>query len=113
MNCLFCNIANGLHQNNIVYEADDVIAFHDINPQAPVHTLFIPKKHITTVNDIDQKDINIAGKLILAAAEYAKQISVASDGYRLVMNCNQHGGQSVYHVHLHFLAGRAMHWPPG
>ncbi len=97
----------------IIYETDDVLGFKDINPQAPVHVLFIPKKRIPTVNDMRDEDAERVGKLFLAARDYARQVGVDEDGYRLVMNCNEHGQQTVPHIHLHFLAGRQMLWPPG
>jgi len=98
---------------DIVYENDAVLGFKDINPQAPVHVLFIPKTRINTINDIDDSQAELMGQLYLAARDYAKQIGEDEKGYRVVMNCNQNGGQEVYHVHLHFLAGRQMKWPPG
>ncbi|MFV1983691.1 MAG: histidine triad nucleotide-binding protein [Thiohalomonadales bacterium] len=113
MDCLFCKIINKELNTNIIYEDQDVLGFNDINPQAPIHTLFIPKKHISTINDITETENQIAGKLVIAAQKYASEISVADNGFRLVMNCNSDGGQTVYHIHLHFLAGRQLHWPPG
>lgn len=113
MACLFCKIINKEISANIVYEDQNVLGFKDINPQAPIHILFIPKKHIPTINDISETEINMIGKLIFAAQTYAKEISVATNGYRLVMNCNNDGGQTVYHIHCHFFAGRQLHWPPG
>lgn len=98
---------------DIVYEDDDVLGFRDVNPQAPVHVLFIPKEPIATLNDVVPEQAELAGQLMIAAADYAKQEGFAEDGYRVVMNCNQHGGQSVYHIHLHLLGGRQMAWPPG
>jgi len=98
---------------NIVFEDDDVLAFRDINPQAPVHVLFVPKQAFATLNDLAAADAAIAGKLVLAAAAYAKREGFAEDGYRVVFNCNGDGGQSVYHIHLHLLAGRQLQWPPG
>lgn len=98
---------------DIVYEDDDVLAFRDINAQAPVHVLFIPKRAIATLNDIKASDAELIGRLVLAATSWAKNQGFADDGYRLVMNCNTHGGQTVFHIHLHLLAGRQMHWPPG
>lgn len=98
---------------DIVYEDDEVLAFRDLNPQAPLHVLFIPKRPIATLNDADVDDATLLGKLVLAAATYAKREGIADDGYRCVFNCNANGGQSVYHIHLHLLGGRAMHWPPG
>jgi histidine triad (HIT) family protein len=98
---------------DIVYEDDEILAFRDIAPQAPVHVLFIPKKAIATLNDVADADAALLGKLVLAAARWAKAQGFANDGYRVVMNCNEKGGQTVFHVHLHLLAGRQMHWPPG
>jgi len=98
---------------DIVYEDDDVLAFRDLNPQAPVHVLFIPKKPIATLNDGTPEDAVLLGKVLLAAASYAKQEGFAEDGYRTVINCNTHGGQTVYHLHVHLLAGRKLTWPPG
>jgi histidine triad (HIT) family protein len=111
--CLFCKIVNGDIPAELIYEDDDVAAFNDINPQAPHHFLCIPKKHISTTNDLEGTDAETIGKLVLAAAKIAKQRGVAEDGYRLVMNCNGHGGQTVFHIHMHVLAGRHMTWPPG
>ena len=111
--CLFCKIVNGEITSDLIYEDDDVVAFNDLNPQAPHHFLCIPKQHITTTNDLQDGHALIVGKLILAAKKVATDLGVADDGYRMVMNCNQHGGQSVFHIHLHVLAGRQMSWPPG
>ncbi len=97
----------------IEYEDDDVLAFRDISPQAPVHVIVIPKKHVATVNDIETGDAELIGKMVLAAQRIARDKGVDQSGYRLVMNCNSDGGQSVYHIHLHLLGGRAMNWPPG
>ncbi len=97
----------------IVYEDNDVLAFRDINPQAPVHILIIPKKPIPTINDILPSDAALIGKLFLTAQQLAADLDIAEDGYRTVMNCNDYGGQSVYHIHLHLLGGRKMDWPPG
>ncbi|HET7330176.1 histidine triad nucleotide-binding protein [Dyella sp.] len=98
---------------DIVYEDDDVLAFKDLNPQAPVHVLFVPKRALATLNDATPADAELIGKLILAAAAYAKREGLDKDGYRAVINCNEHGGQTVFHLHVHLLAGRRMHWPPG
>ncbi|MBU6249034.1 MAG: histidine triad nucleotide-binding protein [Xanthomonadaceae bacterium] len=98
---------------DIVYEDDDVLAFRDLNPQAPVHVLFIPKQPIATLNDVVPDDAALLGKVLLAAANYAKQEGFSEDGYRTVINCNTHGGQTVYHLHVHLLAGRRLGWPPG
>jgi len=99
--------------DDIVYEDDDVLAFKDLNPQAPVHVLFVPKRALATLNDATPADAELIGKLVLAAAAYAKREGFDKDGYRTVINCNEHGGQTVFHLHVHLLAGRRMHWPPG
>lgn len=98
---------------DIVYENEHVLAFCDINPQAPVHVLFIPKVAKATLNDLAVDDAEYVGRLIVAAAAYAKQEGFAANGYRTVINCNHDGGQTVFHIHLHLLAGRSLHWPPG
>lgn len=98
---------------DIVYEDDEVLAFRDLNPQAPVHVLFIPKQPLATLNDATAGDAELLGKLLLATAAYAKQKGLAEQGYRTVINTNEDGGQTVYHLHVHLLAGRRMHWPPG
>jgi histidine triad (HIT) family protein len=110
---IFDKIINKEIPADIVYENKDVLAFKDINPQAPVHVLFIPKIRINTINDIQDNQAHLVGQLFLAARDYAKQIGEEDDGYRVVMNCNENGQQTVYHIHLHFLAGRQMQWPPG
>lgn len=97
----------------IVFENERVIAFRDINPQAPVHILIVPKKPIPTVNDIAPEDAPLVGELFVIAAQLAREEGIADDGYRTVFNCNAHGGQEVYHIHLHLLGGRQMTWPPG
>ncbi|MBL1259621.1 MAG: histidine triad nucleotide-binding protein [Thiotrichaceae bacterium] len=111
--CLFCKMISGEIAPDKVYEDDDVLAFRDISPQAPHHVLVIPKEHISTLNDLDAWHAPLLGKMYLAVKEIAKQAGVAESGYRTVMNCNQDGGQTVYHIHLHMLAGRDMQWPPG
>lgn len=98
---------------DIVYENDDVLAFRDLNPQAPVHVLFVPKRAIATLNDATAADADLLGKLLLAAASYAKREGFDKEGYRTVVNCNEHGGQTVFHLHVHLLAGRRLTWPPG
>lgn len=113
MSCPFCKIVSGELESDIVYQDRSVVAFRDINPQAPHHILVIPRKHIETINDAQPEDNALVGNLILAAQQIAVNLGVAADGYRLVMNCNGHGGQTVFHIHLHLLAGRPMHWPPG
>ena len=111
--CLFCKMASGAIKPDIVYEDDAVLAFRDLNPQAPLHVLVIPKRHVSTINDLQETDATLIGKLYLAAKHVATQEGVAVRGYRTVMNCNAEAGQSVFHVHLHVLGGRPMRWPPG
>jgi histidine triad (HIT) family protein len=111
--CLFCRILKGEIPAELVYESETAIAFRDINPQAPTHVLVIPRKHISTINDIEADDAATVGSLFAAAREIAAQEKIADDGYRAVMNCNEGAGQSVFHIHLHVLGGRQLHWPPG
>jgi len=111
--CLFCKMAKGEIKLDLVMETDELLAFRDINPQAPMHVLVVPRKHISTLNDLTPADAGIIDKMVLAAREIAKLEGIAASGYRLVMNCNQGGGQTVFHIHLHLLGGRAMTWPPG
>jgi histidine triad (HIT) family protein len=110
---LFLKIISREIPADIVYEDDDVLAFRDVNPQAPLHVLIIPKVHIRTINDIQPQNAELFGKLFLAARDIAAQQGVEEDGYRVVMNCNSAAGQTVFHVHLHLLAGRQFSWPPG
>lgn len=109
--CLFCKMVAGEIKPDIVYQDESVLAFRDISPQAPVHILIIPKKHVATLNELD--DSELAGKLLTTAIKIAKQEGLADDGYRTVFNCNEKGGQEVFHLHLHLLGGRQMQWPPG
>ena len=109
--CLFCKMVAGEIKPNVVYEDDIIFAFRDINPQAPVHILIIPKTHIATLNDL--QDPALAGHLLQTAANVAAQEGLAEQGYRTVVNCNKHAGQEVFHLHLHILGGRQMRWPPG
>jgi|SRR5690554_6477964 len=98
---------------DIVHEDDDILAFRDIDPKAPVHVLVIPKRRIPTINDLQAHEADLVGRMVLVARDIAAGEGLAEDGYRLVFNCNEQGGQSVYHIHLHLLGGRAMSWPPG
>ncbi|MEQ1637751.1 MAG: histidine triad nucleotide-binding protein [Methylococcales bacterium] len=109
--CLFCKMVAGNIKPDIVYEDEQVLAFRDINPQAPVHILIIPKRHIATLNDLD--DQKLAGKLLQTTTDLASAEGLAEAGYRTVINCNQDGGQAVYHLHVHLLGGRQLLWPPG
>ena len=111
--CLFCRIVSGDVPADVVYESDEAIAFRDINPQAPTHVLVIPRKHIATINDLEDGDAGLVGSLYRAAKAIAAAEGIADAGYRAVMNCNEGAGQSVFHIHLHVLGGRALSWPPG
>ncbi len=113
MSTIFTKIINKEIPANIVYEDDEILAFRDISPQAPEHILVIPKKEIPTVNDIEEADAILVGKLFLTAKKIAKELGFDEKGYRLVMNCNEDGGQTVNHIHMHILAGRQLSWPPG
>ncbi len=110
---IFGKIASGEIPADIVYEDDDVVAFRDLDPQAPIHVLVIPRKPIPTLNDLEQEDGALIGKMFLAAKRIAEQEGIARDGYRAVINCNADAGQAVFHLHLHILGGRRMRWPPG
>lgn len=112
-NCLFCKMANGTVRPDVVWEDDEFLAFRDINPVAPVHILIIPKRHIRSLNETTADDSALMGRLMLAARRVAVLESVDKDGYRVVVNCNALAGQTVWHLHLHLLAGREMQWPPG
>ncbi len=111
--CLFCKFISGELDTDVVLETDKVLAFRDINPQAPTHILIIPRKHIATINDLTASDAEEIGNLYLVAKELAKAEGFEEDGYRVVMNCNAAAGQTVFHVHLHLLGGRLFDWPPG
>jgi histidine triad (HIT) family protein len=109
---LFTKIINREIPAKIIYEDDQVLAFHDIAPQAPVHFLVIPKKPIRTLNDLTEEDKGLAGHILFTAQRLAKELG-CEDGFRVVMNCNELGGQTVYHIHMHVLGQRQMNWPPG
>ncbi len=113
LDCLFCKIVAGEIPADIVHETETTLAFRDINPQAPVHVLIIPRKHIATINDLTGEDREIVGSLYTAARDIAAAEGLADDGYRVVMNCNEAAGQTVFHIHLHLLGGRPLGWPPG
>jgi histidine triad (HIT) family protein len=113
MSCLFCRIVSGEIPASKVYEDDELVAFNDINPQAPLHVLVVPKRHIATLNDLGEGDEGLVGALVRRAAAIAKAGGYAERGYRTVFNCNPEAGQTVFHVHLHVLAGRVQGWPPG
>lgn len=111
--CLFCKIAQREIEANIVYEDEQVIAFDDIEPKAPVHQLIIPKQHIATLNDLQPEHASLVGHMQYVASQLAEEMGVERIGYRTVFNCNIAGGQMVFHIHLHLLGGRQMLWPPG
>ena len=111
--CLFCKIIDGEIPGDIVYENDSVLAFNDINPMAPVHILIIPKEHIATLNDLEEKHTQTMGELFLVAKKIATEKGFSESGYRTVFNCNKDAQQTVFHIHLHLIAGRQMTWPPG
>jgi len=109
--CLFCGVAEGRVPAGVVYSDERVVAFKDINPQAPVHLLIIPREHHASLDTIG--DEGLMGYVLGAAAKLAREHGIAETGYRVVFNCNSDGGQTVFHLHAHLLGGRALHWPPG
>jgi histidine triad (HIT) family protein len=111
--CLFCTIISGAIPATLVHQDDDLIAFRDINPQAPLHVLIVPKRHIATLNDLEPGDDALVGSMFRRAAALAQAHGYHERGYRTVFNCNREAGQTVFHVHLHLLAGRGLGWPPG
>jgi histidine triad (HIT) family protein len=113
MDCIFCQIVAKKIPAKLLFEDEDIIAFDDINPRAPIHKLIIPKKHIATINDLANEDYAVVGNMIKVAKGLAQDFGVTESGYRLVFNCNKGAGQEVYHIHLHLLGGRNLTWPPG
>lgn len=111
--CIFCRIIEGEVPSEVVYTDDEVAAFRDVNPQAPVHILIVPRSHMPRISDVGVDDYRLMGKLIGVANRLAKDEGVAESGYRLIFNCNRDAGQGVFHLHLHLLGGRKMGWPPG
>ena len=111
--CLFCQIINREINATIVYEDERVVAFNDINPQAPTHVLVVPRRHIASLNDLTDEDDQIVGELVRRAAAIAMTKGVSESGFRTVFNTNREAGQTVFHIHLHLIGGRTMHWPPG
>jgi histidine triad (HIT) family protein len=111
--CLFCKIVAGSIPAALVYQDDAVVAFKDINPQAPLHVLIVPRKHIATLNDLAPADDALVGSMFRAAAALAREHGYDARGYRTVFNTNREAGQTVFHIHLHLLAGRGLTWPPG
>jgi histidine triad (HIT) family protein len=113
MSCLFCRIIAGEIPSKKAYEDDTMVAFHDVNPQAPVHVLIVPRTHIATLNDASDDDTLLLGSMQRRATAIAAELGLAERGYRTVFNCNSEAGQSVFHIHMHLLGGRPMAWPPG
>jgi histidine triad (HIT) family protein len=111
--CLFCSIIEGKIKGDIVYQDETVLAFSDIRPEAPVHVLIVPRKHIASVSDLGPDDVPVVGAIFMVAAKLAKELGIAESGYRVVVNNGADAGQSVFHLHYHLLGGRPMRWPPG
>ena len=111
--CLFCKIVAGQIPSTPVYQDDRLFAFRDINPQAPFHALIVPRRHIATLNDVTAADQDLLGEMVRRAAALASEHGYAERGYRTLFNCNRDAGQTVFHLHLHVLAGRGLGWPPG
>lgn len=111
--CIFCKIAEKKIPSKIVHEDDKVVAFDDVNPQAPTHVLVIPRKHVASIAELNEADSGLLAHLMMTGNKIAKQKGIAEGGYRIVVNTGRNGGQTVLHLHLHVLGGRAMHWPPG
>ena len=113
MPCVFCEIAAGRSPARMVYDNDQLVAFHDIRPQAPTHVLVIPRRHLTSLLDLGPEDDGLAGALVRKARDLAREMGLGERGFRLVMNCGEDSGYSVFHIHLHLLGGRQLAWPPG
>jgi len=111
--CIFCKIARGDIPAEVVFEDNEIMAFKDLHAKAPVHILFIPKKHIPTINDLQGQDLGLAGRILGVISKVATSLGIGLDGYRVVVNCGRNGGQEIYHLHFHLLGGRALSWPPG
>lgn len=113
MDCIFCKIIKGELPTEKVYEDENMLAFNDLHPRAPIHQLIVPKKHIATLNDLTEEDTELVGTMVQTARYLAEKATISKSGYRTVFNCNKDGGQEIFHLHLHLLGGRALHWPPG
>ena len=111
-NCIFCGIIEGKIPSQKVYEDEHVFAFKDINPEAPIHVLIIPKLHISSLNELKEENIYVIGHIYSAAQKIAKELGISNSGYRVVSNCGADAGQTVYHIHFHLLGGRSLNWPP-
>ena len=113
MACIFCEIVEGRRPSRTVYADDQVVAFHDVRPQAPVHVLVVPRRHVTSLLDLEPNDDAVLGAMVRKARDLARELGLGERGFRLVLNCGDDAGYSVYHIHLHLLGGRALGWPPG
>jgi histidine triad (HIT) family protein len=113
MACIFCDIATGRRPSETVYSDDRLVAFHDIRPQAPTHVLVIPREHVTSLLDVNDGHDALLGSMVRRARDLARELGLAERGFRIVMNCGDDAGYSVYHIHLHLLGGRSLGWPPG
>lgn len=113
LDCIFCKIIDGEIPCSKVYEDDKVLAFKDISPAAPVHVIIIPKEHIESVNDLNESNCDVVSHIFMVANKLVKELDIDKEGYRIVNNCGEKGGQSVMHLHFHLLGGRSMNWPPG
>lgn len=111
--CIFCKIIKGVIATDKVYEDKNIVAFNDVNPQAPVHIIIIPKTHIEKLSDLTQEDSQLIGEMIIKATQLARKKGIELSGYRLIFNCNKDAGQAVFHIHLHLIGGRKLSWPPG
>lgn len=111
--CIFCKIVSGEIPSKKVYEDEYVLAFNDISPAAPVHIIIVPKKHIQSTNELNTENVEVVGRIFLAAKDIAEKLGISEKGYRIVNNCGEQGGQTVNHLHYHLLAGRNLTWPPG
>ncbi|OQB74987.1 MAG: HIT-like protein [candidate division TA06 bacterium ADurb.Bin131] len=113
MDCVFCRISQDKTPAKKIYQDNDIIAFHDINPQAPVHVLIISRRHLTNLLDVNSQDESLIGRMLVVATQVAKKLNVSETGFRIVINTNKDAGQSIDHLHIHLLGGRKMQWPPG
>jgi len=113
MNCIFCKIIAGTLPARLIYEDETIVAVDDLYPKAPQHKLIIPRKHLATLNDVTEEDKQLLGHMMYVAQKLAQKFGIADSGYRVLMNCNNDGGQEVFHLHLHLMGGRLLRWPPG
>ena len=111
--CVFCKIAAGEMDTELLYEDEDIVAFEDINPRAPTHLLIIPRKHIATLDELQGEDYHLVGDIYRVANQLAEEAGISDNGYQIMANCKEDGGQVIYHIHFHLLGGRKLNWPPG